>query len=205
MSLTALSVMACLLLAGCQAQPAPAPPKQTTGAEEGAGSAVRSAPSFDGWTVQVSVEPGAVGPIELEVERLRAAPESNARPWVQHDLVFHNRGDRPVTVEDTRRSSFLRRDGRPVLLIADRGCGYERRANRVKPGVCLLYLDEFTVRPGSTASRDVTLFKDLRGMERLTAGTYVWDKVIGFRVGGPDAPIRTATIHLTYEVSPAGG
>jgi hypothetical protein len=205
MRLIAVSVLASLVLAGCQAQPPTTPPQPSARAEQGLGSAAAPAPSFDGWAVQVSVEPGEVGPIEVTVGPPRAAPRSNARPWVQHDLVFHNRGDRPVTFEDTRRSLFLRRDGRPVLLVADRGCGYEKRAKRVVPGVCLLYLDNFTLRPASTGRRDVTLFKDLRGMEGLTAGTYVWDKVIRFRVGSAEAPVRTATIRLTYTISPLGG
>jgi hypothetical protein len=198
----ATTVLAGLVLAGCQAQPPPTETPPPTGAEGVGSPSQRPSPSFDGWTIRVSLQPDTVGPITIEVRRLRAAPESNAQPWIQHDLVFHNRGDRPVIFEDTRRSLFLRRDGRPILLVADRGCGYEKLAKRVRPGVCLLYLDEFTIRPGATVRRDITLYKDLRGMGRLSPGTYVWHKVIGFRVGKADASVREATIHLTYEVSP---
>jgi hypothetical protein len=76
---------------------------------------------------------------------------------------------------------------------------------RVEAGACLLYLDAFVVRPGATVRRTVTLFKELRGVAPLTPGTYVWEKVIRFRVGAPDAPVRTARISLTYEILPAGG
>lgn len=205
MRLTALSVLASLILAGCQAQPAPAPTERGAGAEGGASPAERPAPSFDGWTIRVSLDPDSVGPLKLAVGPLTSAPETDSHPWVQHDVKFINRGDRLVRFEDTRTSGFIRSAGRPVLLVADEGCGYEKRAKRVKPGACLLYLDAFTIRAGSSARRTITLFKDLRGMEPLAAGTYRWNKVIRFRVGPPDAPVRTATIRLTYELSPAGG
>jgi hypothetical protein len=202
MRLRATAAVAFLLLVGCQAADPRTDPQRGSGAREERTEAAGEIPApFDGWTVRISLQPDTAGPIVLEARRLRAAPESSARPWLQHDLVFHNRGNRPVTFKDTRTSLFVRRDGRPVLLVSDQGCGYERLAKRVRPGVCLLYLDAFTVRPGSTARRDVTLFKGLRGMDPLTAGTYVWNKVIKFRVGQADAPVRTHTIHLTYEVS----
>ncbi|MGH2683331.1 MAG: hypothetical protein ACRDIX_08880 [Actinomycetota bacterium] len=176
------------------------PPK----AEE-APSQTQDLASFDGWSIRVSVEPGVAGPIALAVGPLRAAPKNDARLWLQHELEFHNRGDRPVRFEDTRTSVFLRRSGRPALLVADEGCGYgKHRRKPVEPGVCTLNLDAFVVRPGSTARRTVTLFKDLRGMAPLAPGSYVWDKVIRFRVGRADAPVRTATIRLTYELVPLG-
>ena len=206
MRLTALSVLTCLVLVGCEAQ-APTIETRPTAPATGAPSPeARSEPSFDGWTVRVSVEPGSVGPIELAVGPIRLAPASDSRPWIQHDLRFRNGGGRIVRFEDTRISRFLRRAGEPVLLVADEGCGYGKpRGKPVEPGACLLYLDAFTVRPGSTARRTITLFKELRGMEPLTEGTYTWRKVIRFRVGSEDAPVRTATIRLTYEISPAGG
>lgn len=34
---------------------------------------------------------------------------------------------------------------------------------------------------------------------------YVWHKVIRFQVGPADAPVRTATIRLTYAVGPVSG
>jgi hypothetical protein len=204
-------LLAFLLLVGCQVPSNPnsdmgteaeVPPK----AEEARSPAEDIPSSFDGWNVQVSVEPHTIGPLALAVGSPRAAPVSDSRPWIQHTVEFHNRGDRLVRFHDTRTSGFLRRAGRPVLLVADEGCGYGKpRKKPVEPGACLLYLDEFMVRPGATVRRTMTLFKDLRGMEPVAPGTYVWDKVIRFRLGSPNAPARTATIRLTYELFPAGG
>jgi hypothetical protein len=200
---SALFVLASLVLVGCQA-----PAVQTeTEQDEGGGTGRVTEPAlvqvFDGWTIEISLAPGTVGPLVLEVGPLRAAPSSDSRPWIQHDLEFHNRGDRPVRFEDTRTSVFLRRAGRNRLLVADEGCGYGK-PGAVEPGACLLYLDAFVVRPGSTARRTVTLFKELGGMAPLTPGIYVWEKVIRFRVGSPRSPVRTAVISLTYEVRAAG-
>jgi hypothetical protein len=175
-------------------------------AEVGATPSERPAPTFDGWAVRVSVQPDTVGPIELDVGPLRSAPESDSHPWIQHEVRFLNGGDRIVRFDDTRTSVFLRRAGEPMLLVADEGCGYGKpRRKPVEPGACAAYLDILEVRPGSTARRTITLFKELRGMEPLAEGTYTWRKVIRFRVGSEDAPVRTATIRLTYELSPAGG
>jgi hypothetical protein len=201
--------LACLAVAGlvlvaCQAPVIRTEPDPAEKAGRPSGDA-QPEPAFDGWTVQVSVAPGTVGPIVVEVGPVRAAQASNSRPWVQHDVIYRNRGDRTVRFEDTRTSLFLGgREG--PLLAADPGCGYGKpRRKPVEPGACLLYLDAFVVRPGATVRRTITLFKDLRGMEPLTRGPYVWDKAIRFRVGSPDSPVRKATIHLTYELSPAGG
>jgi hypothetical protein len=194
-----------LVLVACQVQESGTEPHPGIGAEEqGTESARDPAATFDGWMVEVfSIAPRTVGPIALEVGPVRAAPASSARPWIQHEVQFHNEGNRPVRFEDTRTSVFLR--GR-ALLAADEGCGYERfRRKPVRPGACRLYLDAFVVRPGLRARRTVTLFKDLRGMEPLAPGTYVWMKKIRFRIGGADGPVRTATIRLTYELAPAGG
>jgi hypothetical protein len=210
MRLESLLVLGCLAIVGCQA-PA-ARPEAGRGVAVGTGEETPSQPEqgaepvFDGWTIRVSVDPGAVGPIDLTVGPPRAAPESDSHPWVQHEVTFSNRGNRPVRFEDTRTSVFLELEGRPRLLVADEGCGYGKpRMKRVEAGACLLYLDAFVVRPGATVRRTVTLFKELRGMAPLTPGTYVWEKVIRFRVGTRDAPLRTARISLTYEILPAGG
>jgi hypothetical protein len=205
MRLEAVVVLGCLVLSGCQANVPTTETRRGADVAGGATAAERPAPSFDGWTIRVSVQPDTIGPIELTVGPLRPAPETDSHPWIQHVVRFRNRGERLVRFHDTRTSGFLRRAGRPALLVADEGCGYEKRRRKpVRPGACLLYLDEIMVRPGSAARRTITLFKDLRGLEPLAAGTYRWDKVIRFRVGSADAPVRTATIRVTYELSPAG-
>jgi hypothetical protein len=204
MRLVTLVALISLVLTGCQPSSPPTEPQRGAGADqERAGQPARS---FDGWTIRISLQPDTVGPIALDVGPIRPAQENAARPWIQHEIEFHNRGARPVRFRDTRVSLFLAGTARRVLLAADEGCGYEKPRNKpVRAGACLLYLDAFAVRPGATVRRTITLFRDLRGMEPLLTGTYVWDKVIQFHVGKADAAVRTATIRLTYELSPAGG
>jgi hypothetical protein len=123
--------------------------------------------------------------------------------------VFENRGDRLVRFADTRTSAFIGPLGhRRRLLAADEGCGYgfQTPTSPIEARVCLLDLDAFAVKPHASVSRTVTLFKGLRGMEPLTAGTYVFERLIRFRVGHriPDEGTgRTAVLRLVYEVEPA--
>jgi hypothetical protein len=165
--------------------------------------------AIDEPTVKVSVEPSNLWPIVVSVGPARAAPRNDARPWVQHELVFENTGARPVQFADTRTSAFIGPSGhRRRLLAADEGCGYgaETRTSRIEAGVCLLYLDAFAVKPHASITRTVTLFKELRGMEPLTAGTYIFKRVIRFRVGHetPDEGTgRTAVLRLVYEIETA--
>jgi hypothetical protein len=201
-----LFVPACLVLLGCQAPETRPNPDREAGFSREQPSGEQPEQVFDGWTVEVSIAPGTVGPIALDVGRVRTAGSSFSHPWIQHAVEFHNQGNRPVFFRDTRGSLFLEGAGGRALLAADEGCGYERRGKKpVRPGACLLYLDAFDIRPGSTARRTVTLFKELRGMEPLAPGRYLWDKVIRFSVGSPDARVRTATIRLTYELLSADG
>jgi hypothetical protein len=165
--------------------------------------------ALDGPTVKVSVERSNLWPIVVSVRPARPAPRNDARPWVQHELVFENTGDRAVRFADTRTSAFIGPSGhRRRLLAADEGCGYglETRTSPIEARVCLLYLDAFEVKPHASVSRTATLFKGLRGMEPLTAGTYIFERVIRFRVGHeiPDEGTgRTAVLRLVYEIEAA--
>src|SRR5262245_12693859 len=166
----------------------------------GVGPAGAQAPSgtFDGWRVQVSVSPSRFGPIGVSTSALRRVRPNNARPWLTHDLRFSNLGAKVVRFEDTRRSTFL---GGKRLLAADHGCGYEKleRAPWTEAGACLLYLDALTVRSGRSQTRDVTIFRGLRGMERLRPGRYVFAKTMRFRVGS--GPRQTAMLRVVYAIS----
>ena len=163
-----------------------------------AGAQAPAASTIDGWRVEVSLSPGRFASIAVSTSPPRRAQRSDARPWAQHDLTFANRGSRVVRFEDTRRSTLLR--GRR-LLAADRGCGYARleRPPWTEAGACLLYLDAMTVRPGRSETRDVTLFRGLRGMETLRAGRYVFAKTMRFRVGA--GPLRTRTLRVVYTIT----
>jgi hypothetical protein len=66
-----------------------------------------------------------------------------------------------------------------------------------------MYLDIPTVGPHRALTRTVTLWKDLRGMEPLKAGTYVFRKTLRFKAGNKppaEGAGRTATLRLVYRV-----
>jgi hypothetical protein len=204
----AAALVVCIAVAGCTSWP----DLRQAGSDEDLEERLPAPPpgAIDGLIVKVSVEPSNLWPIVVSVGPARSAPRNDARPWVQHELVFENTGDRPVRFADTRTSAFIGPSGhRRRLLAADEGCGYgwETRTSRIEARVCLLYLDEFEVRPHASVSRTVTLFKELRGMEPLTAGTYIFERAIRFRVGHeiPDEGTgRTAVLRLVYEIEAAG-
>jgi hypothetical protein len=188
-----LSLVICLIAAGCGAAAEPA----ARATQPTAGHAAK-------WNVQVTLSSSSTGPITVEAVGLRRAPRSDAHPWLQHELVFRNAGNRPVTFGDTRRSTFLGTP--PRLLAADRGCGYgiEHAGAPAEPGACLMYLDLLTVPPHGSATRTVTLFKDLPGMTRLVPGTYVFNRLIRFAPGTaiPDVDEgQSVTLKLRYVVS----
>jgi hypothetical protein len=171
------------------------------------------APAFDGWRIDVTIEPSAVGPIRVSVGRARRARANDARPWFRHELVLENRGPRTVTFADTRTSAIIGPPERRALLAADEGCGYALATptSPIEPGACALYLDILTLRPQRAARRTVTLFKGLRGLDRLAPGTYVFRKPIRFQAGRKPPKHgagRTAVLRIVYELdraAPSGG
>ena len=145
----------------------------------------RSARAIDGWQIKVSARPSIVSPIVLSVGPPRAAPQNDAHPWVQHELVLENSGNRLLQFADTDSSAFIGAPGTKRLLAADEGCGYspQTATSPLEAGVCLASLDVFAIKPHARVSRTIALFKGLRGMEPLTPGTYTFKRVIRFRVG----------------------
>lgn len=162
--------------------------------------------AIDGWTIRVSVEPSIVAPIVVSVRPARPATRNDARPWVRHELVFENRGDRPIQFADTETSAFIGPSGhRRRLLAADESCGYgyETPKSPIEARVCLALINAFAVKPHASVSRTLTLFKGLRGMERLAPGTYAYKRLIRFRLGReipPPGTGRTAVLKVVYEV-----
>jgi hypothetical protein len=162
--------------------------------------AVGSRSAEPGWTVTVSVEPSDLGPIRLSVSNTRTAPVTDAHGWLEHDLVFDNTGDRPITFADTRTAALLGPPGRRMLLASDSGCGYS--LHPLGPA-CLAYLDLLTVKPHRSATRTVTLFKGLRGLAPLEPGRYVFRKTVRFAVGlqpPPPGAGRDFTVRLVYRI-----
>jgi hypothetical protein len=135
------------------------------------------------------------GQLDVSVGPLRPAAPSRSRSWLEHELAFANRGHRTLTFADTRTVRIL-----DSLLVAEEGCGYSLRP--LEP-TCLLYLDIPSLRPGESRTRTVTLWKGLRGLKPLAAGTYVFKKTVRFQFGraapGPGHGHR-GVIELTYKV-----
>jgi hypothetical protein len=131
---------------------------------------------------------------------MQRAPHSSSQPWVEHDIRIRNVGDRRVRLGDTRTSAYLRGPVDRALLGADEGCGYgiASGSDEIDVGVCALYLDVPTLRPGERIKRTVTLFKGLKGMWPLRPGTYVFPKRIRYRVSGRST--RTRRVRVVYEV-----
>jgi hypothetical protein len=177
------------------------------------GETPRPAPvaAIPGWTIQVSVEPSIVGPIVVSAGPIGLAPRNEARPWVQHELVFENRGDRRLQFADTATSRFIGpARHRRRLLAADEICGYTFDTPRspIRAGACLAILRTFAVKPGRSLSQTVTLFKGLPGMERLVPGTYVFKRLIRFRPGRETPPPgsgHAAVLRIVYEIERAPG
>jgi hypothetical protein len=197
--------LTCIAAAGCTTWPGP---RQAVSSAPPQKKLPRAfAQSVGGWTVKVSVEVSNTSPIAVSVEPARPAPRNDAQPWVQHELVFENRGGRLVRFGDTRASRFIGPAARRRVLAADEGCGYVPQGDgtRLEAGACALYLDAPTVEPDASISRTITLFKGLPGMEPLVPGRYVFEKVIRFRVGHElptEGTGRTAVIRLIYEIQP---
>jgi hypothetical protein len=150
--------------------------------------------------ISVSVEPARVGPVSLSVTRIRRAPDNDAHPWLEHRLRYANVGTAKLEFDDTRHSAFIPNEAKPVLLVADEGCGYGKPSPSapIEAGACLTYLDLMTVAPGKTETRDVTIFKGLKGMSKLESGTYSFAKKISFHSGGKR---WSKTVRLIYTIS----
>jgi hypothetical protein len=157
--------------------------------------AIGSRSAGGGWVVTVALETRGLGQLDVSVGPLRPAAPSRSRSWLEHELAFANRGHRTLTFADTRTVRIL-----DSLLVAEEGCGYSLRP--LEP-TCLLYLDIPSLRPGESRTRTVTLWKGLRGLKPLAAGTYVFKKTVRFQFGraapGPGHGHR-GVIELTYKV-----
>jgi hypothetical protein len=174
------------------------------------GRAVAEALTVGHWRVQVTVRPSRLGPIAFAAKNLARAKRTDSHPWVQHDLVFRNTGDQPVTLDDTRSSTFIGEAGHDRLLAADEGCGYSLNypGAPATAGACFADLRVATVKPHTSAKQSVTLFKGLRGMDPLVAGTYVFRHPVGLQFGvrpPSDEEGRSGVAKLVYQVEEPPG
>ena len=176
-------------------------PTPETPAKEKAGP---DEPTFGRWTIDVRLPEPRLGPLVIGTGEVRTAPRSTAKPWVQHDLIFRNLGNRPLHFDDTRTSKLATGRGRSPLLVADEGCGYglRRPGAPIDVGACALYLDEFVIRPGDSVRREITLYKGLRGLADLRSNTYTFHKFLRFRVGESSAA-QGHMVDVVYDIDEA--
>ena len=152
----------------------------------------------EGYSITARVEPRSIGPLRLSVRNLRKAKRNDARPWLDHDLVLRNVGDKKLHFGDTRTSRYLEPGKR--LLGADEGCGYGKaRGKPIDVGACASYLELLDIAPGESKTKEITLFKELRGMQEMKLGVYEFHKKLKFGVGkGRRSP---HSITIVYEVA----
>jgi hypothetical protein len=159
-------------------------------------------PNVGTWSVRVDVEPSRIGRITFAATPLVSPPTgSDPGAWAEGEIVIRNTGSEQVSFSVSRTAAMLS-PGR-ALLGADEGCGYGSGGGL---GVCLMYLDTFTLPPGGAAKRTVTLYRGLAGMEPLAAGSYVFRKPIRLVAGATPPAIvggDAVQLRLTYTVQPA--
>jgi hypothetical protein len=164
--------------------------------------ATASAVALERWSVGVSVEPTRLGPLVVSVGAIHPARTTLPGAWVEHDIVFTNRGDRPVQFADIGFSGFLP-PRRPILVAGDRRCVPERSSLEI---YCLLYIDPLHVAPHSSESRTIMLFKDLGGLRPLGPGSYVLETPLRFRIGRgvpEEGSGRFEVLRIVYEIAAA--
>lgn len=163
--------------------------------------AIGSRSGEEGWIVTVSAKAVGLGPVEVSAGAVRPVT-GWGHQWVEHELMLTNTGNREVSFADTWTAAVLGTRGHPVLLAeADGRCGY--RAVRPLRAACILPLIFVDVRPRKSVTRTVTLWKGLRRMEPLKAGTYVFRQPLRYRLGKyppAEGDGRTGTIKLVYRI-----
>jgi hypothetical protein len=163
--------------------------------------AIGSRSAEEGWIVTVSAQAIGLGPVEVSVGSLRPA-RGWGHQWLEHDLILTNTGRRNVSFGDTWRADLMGPSGHPVLIgDPDGRCGFQ--AVRPVRAACILPLIYVALRPGRSETRVATLWRGVRRMEPLEAGTYVLRQPLRYRLGRrPPAERegRTAMIRLVYRV-----
>jgi hypothetical protein len=179
-----------LLAAGCRDAPRPA---AEPAAEPGPAHLVGE---DEAWSVEVSVEPESVGPLELFVGPVRRSSPNVYRPRATHELVYANGGDRPVHLLDPRSGTFL---GDMQLFVSDELCGVGGRPLSVD---CVGDDRGETLRPHESLAFTMTLTSGLEGMNPLAPGRYVLVKELQYFVGGWGVGVRhNEEVRLVYGVA----
>ena len=155
------------------------------------------------WRIRATVKPSRIGPINFAARNL--SRERGRNSWVSHDLVFRNTGDRRAIFADTRTSAFIGPGHHKRLLAADPGCGWSpaHRGRPIQAGVCLAYRQRLVAEPHSRTRQSISLFKGLRGMDRLRAGNYAFPQRVRFRLRSAakaGAETHQGVVRVVYRV-----
>ena len=179
-------------LSGCRLSPLGASPE--SGPTEQIG----------GWSVHVSIAPGAIPGLAIRVGRPRPARTEGRGAWIEERVVLENIGHRTLRLQGTRSAAaMLGPPGHRTRLIATSGlCGFAFHGRRSGSSlVCLAMLDVTTLRPGAPHAVIVTLWQGGRGMESLAAGRYVFPFHFTLAGGAPSSRPATETVRLVYDVT----
>lgn len=150
-------------------------------------------------------EPNAKESKDLEVEASVTAQDlhgvldvslgplvkADRRGWFKHGITVRNLADRPVKLFDDSRTFLL---GDDQLLLAPSGCEPASGGGVT----CALVAFEPTLEPQKSAEHSVTLFRDLEGMNALSAGEYSTSVPLRYSIEG--GPTREGSYTITYQV-----
>ncbi len=153
---------------------------------------------LDRWVVTASVESVGLEPVQVVSSELRLG---SRRAWIEHILIFRNSGRKHVAYRDSRAAFFMPDSSKPVLAVADTGCGIDRWRKRFQP-ICAMYYQPFVVPPGRAARYDTVLVKGVKGMLELVPGTYRYERRFWIE-GRPAGRAPAGTVTVTYRIERA--
>jgi hypothetical protein len=148
----------------------------------------------------VSVEAAGLPTVDISTSPLRESAAAESNGWLDHTITMKNAGSAPVYLNDFRSGTML---GDQEVLAATDGCGYGSSGNQPVSVGCRYDYRPVTIEPGGAHEFTVTLWRDLPGMNPVTAGKYRWD--INLQIGDasftdPGAPGgKVGTLTLRYD------
>lgn len=146
----------------------------------------------------VRVEAAGLPNVDITTSPLRQSGAAESGGWLDHTVTMENTGPDPLHLNDFRTGTVL---GDREVLAATDGCGYGSVLSEPAVPACRQNYQPVTIDPGATYQFDVTLWRDLDGMNPVTVGSYRWR--IEIRVGPepfadprtPSGEVATLTVH----------
>lgn len=146
----------------------------------------------------VRVEAAGVPTLGITTTPLQPSDASESGGWLDHTVTMENTGPEPVYLNDFRTGTML---GDREVAVATDGCGYGSSGDQPVSMGCRSDYRPVTIEAGGTHTFTVTLWRELAGMNPVTAGAYRWDieiHVAAEPFADPRAPagkVATATVH----------